>query len=316
MTVTKERKTQDWEREKRFKERTGKQEDCPIVNEGIKSIVADITPEKAEAWLKKIGRNRRLSEKQVDKLARAMKEGRWSLNGQTIKFNNHGELFDGQHRLHAVLRSGCTIQSVVLFGIHDPNAVETVDVDTRVRGVSQILETWYGVKNASHVGAIARRLLAWESTVYKHSFTLKNELFKYMPQKEIIDYAVENQREINPIFADVKHSLPLRRCKAASATTTALIICNRVDDVATMMFIEGLKTGANLPEKSSVMLLRDRMITPPERGGLGWEQELMALIIKAWNYHAANKTMTNLRWRQEGPSAEKFPVPGDGINGS
>lgn len=299
-----------WEIEKRILDkRQGDMVEVDVQNEGIKTVIVTVTPQKAAAWLQKGGKNRRVSQAQVGSLAREMQEGRWSLNGQTIKFLQSGELFDGQHRLHAVLQSGCTIQTLVVFGIHDPNAFQTVDTNQRARGAGQILDIM-GHSHTPELAAVARRLLHWENTANKSAFSFTNEAWRKISQDAVVRYADSKNDEIQEMFKEIQRCLPYRRCKAGSSLMAALIICNRVDEVTTLLFNEGIKTGANLPEKSSVTLLRDRLIAPPERAGLNWETELMALTIKSWNYFWANKPMLNLRWRREGPAAEKFPVPG------
>ncbi len=279
------------------------------MNQAAKAMITTITPDRAAAWLRKMDKNRALSMRQVNKLAADMKAGQWSLNGQTIKFNRDGKLFDGQHRLQAVMKSGCAIQSYVVFGIDDPNAFQTVDYNQKSRDASQILGIM-GLKNTTILAAIARRLLAWELTPEKHTFSLTSLLFKTLHQKDVVKYAETHAEEIGHMVGEVASSLPYRKCKAPSAFAASLILCNRLDDVATYLFVDDLKTGANLSKGSSIMLLRDRMIMPPERGGHGWETELMALVIKAWNYVYKGKPMRNLRWRQSGNSPERFPMPG------
>ena len=299
-----------WEIEKRILDkRQGDMVEVDVQNEGIKTVIVTVTPQKAAAWLQKGGKNRRVSQAQVGSLAREMQEGRWSLNGQTIKFLQSGELFDGQHRLHAVLQSGCTIQTLVVFGIHDPNAFQTVDTNQRARGAGQILDIM-GHSHTPELAAVARRLLHWENTANKSAFSFTNEAWRKISQDAVVRYADSKNDEIQEMFKEIQRCLPYRRCKAGSSLMAALIICNRVDEVTTLFFNEGIKTGANLPKKSSVTLLRDRLIAPPERAGMDWELELMALTIKSWNYFWANKPMTSLRWIQEGSTAEKFPVPG------
>ncbi len=52
----------------------------------------------------------------VAQLAHYMKEGHFQLTHQGIAFNEDGELFDGQHRLLAVMKSGVPVQMVVTRG--------------------------------------------------------------------------------------------------------------------------------------------------------------------------------------------------------
>jgi predicted nucleic acid-binding Zn ribbon protein len=67
-----------------------------------------VTPEMAERWLGHNKVNRNLRNRRVDQFARDMRSGRWQLTGEAIKFGKSGNLIDGQHRLWAVIESGCT----------------------------------------------------------------------------------------------------------------------------------------------------------------------------------------------------------------
>ena len=275
----------------------------------MKFQIVLIDPQKAETWLKQGGKNRKLSPRHVDRLAAEMAAGRWVLNGEAIIFSADGKLVDGQHRLHAVIKSRTSIMSVVIFGVEDERAFETIDHLIRVRGVDQILEM-DGMKNAALKAAVARRLIVWESYEDKRRFTLVGAIASRLPGHDIMEYARSHETEIEYMYGETRASLPYKRCGAPSAFITALLICNRTDEVATMLFTEAIKTGLNLTQTSPVHLLRERLIFPPERRrGEIWDTEVMALTIKSWNYFVLNKSMRTLRWRQEGDKPEGFPIP-------
>jgi hypothetical protein len=72
-----------------------------------------VTVEMAQRWLDTAAENtRKLDPVRVAKYANALKLGRWKVNGEVIKFKD-GRLFDGQHRLHAVVVSGCSFQTLI-----------------------------------------------------------------------------------------------------------------------------------------------------------------------------------------------------------
>ena len=74
----------------------------------------DITPDQATEWLDKAGRNRKLSNRVVNKYAAAMSRGDWLVTSQGICFDEFGKLIDGQHRLSAIAASGKTIRMLVI----------------------------------------------------------------------------------------------------------------------------------------------------------------------------------------------------------
>lgn len=75
--------------------------------------VMTVTPALAERWLTMNKNNRRLRPSHVTHLANQMKQGRWMLSPEPIVFSKRGRLLDGQHRLNAVIQSGCDIKASV-----------------------------------------------------------------------------------------------------------------------------------------------------------------------------------------------------------
>lgn len=72
-----------------------------------------ITPTTAAAYLERNTGNRTIKSKHVESLADSMTAGHWQCTHEGIAFDTVGSLIDGQHRLSAVVKSGCTITSLV-----------------------------------------------------------------------------------------------------------------------------------------------------------------------------------------------------------
>lgn len=69
----------------------------------MKIEIQEITPQKARTMLEMNTRNfRDVRPFRVDQYAKMMAEGRWELNGETIKIADN-YLIDGQHRLLAAI---------------------------------------------------------------------------------------------------------------------------------------------------------------------------------------------------------------------
>lgn len=105
----------------------------------MKVDVETITPKMAEEYLKHNKINRALKDKRVTSYANDMKDDAWQLNGEAIRFNNSGDLIDGQHRLNAIIRANKPIQMVVMRGINDTVSVYDRGVNRNVTD-SLILE--------------------------------------------------------------------------------------------------------------------------------------------------------------------------------
>ena len=77
-----------------------------------------VTPEVAKTMLAKNTNNyRKINSKVVDQYASDMKHGRWVDNGETIVFDEDGNLKNGQHRLTAIVRSGVSLMLTVVSGV-------------------------------------------------------------------------------------------------------------------------------------------------------------------------------------------------------
>lgn len=76
--------------------------------------IMDISPETAKKMLEKNDRNRSTKSLTVQKYARDMISGTWYDNGVPIVIDENGIIKDGQHRLHAIVKSGKTIRMLVL----------------------------------------------------------------------------------------------------------------------------------------------------------------------------------------------------------
>lgn len=113
----------------------------------------------AERWLSANMSNRSIRPQHVDVLARDMEAGHWQMTGEAIKLDTAGNLIDGQHRLSAVLASGCAIQMLVAFGLA-PESQQAMDAGAR-RSASDAL-SFAGMSNTASLAHAARCAIAWE----------------------------------------------------------------------------------------------------------------------------------------------------------
>lgn len=89
------------------------------------TIIETISPETAKQYLEHNKNNRPIKKAHVTALANEMLSGRFSTTHQGIAFDVSGNLVDGQHRLAAVVESGCTVKMLVTRGLEN---VEHVDI--------------------------------------------------------------------------------------------------------------------------------------------------------------------------------------------
>ena len=130
----------------------------------ITTRIEIVTPEKAQEYLKRNTMNfRTISLSVVDAYARDMMAGKWELNGEPIQFNEDGVLLNGQHRLKAIIRSGCSIPMMIVEGI--ANNVSMYDSGT-IRSAASYA-SFNGIKNAQVIMGVAAIMLKMYSNVGK-----------------------------------------------------------------------------------------------------------------------------------------------------
>lgn len=122
--------------------------------------LVSVDPTTAKRWLARNGANRRVRARQVAKFAADMTEGRWALTGAPVQFATDGRLLDGQHRLHAIVQSGATVDLFVVRGL-DPRAQAFMDVGAKRTLADQLLLG--GHRNHTILAAGARLAFAWLS---------------------------------------------------------------------------------------------------------------------------------------------------------
>jgi len=119
--------------------------------------VEAIDPSLAALLLTGNVRNRKISKGHVDALVRDMLTGGWRLTHQGIALDRVGRLLDGQHRLSAIVKSGCTIQMSVTYNA-DPEAFRAVDVGHRSRTVADVYGMANGARYATLITASLRTM--------------------------------------------------------------------------------------------------------------------------------------------------------------
>ncbi len=260
-----------------------------------------ITPDLAGDWLVRAGANRALTTRTVNLYAAAMAAGEWQVTGETIKFDTHGTLVDGQHRLAAIVQSDVTIQSLVAFDV-DVAAFDVMD-SGRQRSGADVLEI-HGYGNAKRMAAAVRLII-----VYQRSGSFNrgggDAKVRLLPSKpEVLRFVQDNPRiiEVARIAGYIRFG----------ATAPALLVAlyylfEQVDDQDCVVFFEKLSTGASLASTDPIFQLRKRLL---DNAGATSKMQLPmlgALCIKAWNAWRAGDSIKQLSYRPGGATAEPYP---------
>ncbi|MEO1036983.1 MAG: ParB N-terminal domain-containing protein [Pseudomonadota bacterium] len=115
--------------------------------------IIEITPKMAMRYLETNNHNRRLSEQSVRELTAAIKNDEWQLNGEAIKIDGEGNLLDGQHRLHAIAKSGRSVKTYVISNL-DSESFKTIDTGKRRNNADAL--SLLGYRDPTMLAAAAR----------------------------------------------------------------------------------------------------------------------------------------------------------------
>lgn len=164
----------------------------------MKTKWMDVTPEMAQIWLQNNVANRNVSQDVVNCYTREMRNGRWLPNHQGIAFDNRGVLNDGQHRLLAIVQSGCTVRLMVTFGL--PSRVEgelMVGMDTidrgKTRSVADQLKIQHQLKGGSVLAMICNRLAGMCSPERTRRLSVGEVLDIHETFRPEVDWLVKNR---------------------------------------------------------------------------------------------------------------------------
>lgn len=264
------------------------------MNSAISSQIMTITPVLAKEWLSNNPNNRKLSKQVVSDYAHAIRSGDWSLNGESIKISVGGQLLDGQHRLSAVVRSGESIQSVVISGLPD-EVISTVDVGKK-RTTADILS----MGDVRYAPQVSGTITILHNIHNKFSF-----------QSRVSTVDAKRYLELNPTVEDSvaftmvnKGSLKWRPQFAASHFLFA-----QKNKEAADRFFTRLCTGIGLSENEGVYRLREKLILEDHAKKKTTRADIMAWFIKSWNAERAGLPLTKLHGVIKGvQGSEAMPV--------
>lgn len=263
----------------------------------IEPQIEKITPAKAAQMLAMNVRNRNVRKVVVARYAQDMANDRWHFNGAPILIGKDGTLYDGQHRLLAIVESGRPQQMVVMYGVEE-RAKYTIDSGT-ARKPGDIL-AFAGHSNPNETAAIARLVMAVEDG---------RAFAGYRPSNVRIREWVEDNPEIE--HAAGIYRLAYRQVPCApSVVSAAFMLCYRIDpDDAREFFVTKLINTEGLTADDPVKALRYLLGNLKGRDSSGIRYDQLRYILVAWNHFREGRRVTRIQAPRGGWSRENFPTP-------
>lgn len=248
------------------------------------------------------GTNRPLRKRIVEKYAQDMLAGKWETTNQGIGLIGEEPdemLIDGQHRLHAIILASQVNPQIRIFmavtkGLA-ASARSAIDTALRRSG-SDVLAMERGVKNPNVIAAALR--LAWlydEVPWALHTWT------SFQPtHAQLLEMA-----DKYPGMAVANQTITTTgRLIPSGPLTTATFLAQRErPDINIDLFLHGLRTGADLGERSPILALRNYGLNAIKNGVRREPPAMLALTIRALNAWIIDDRRTNMRFE----AAQPFP---------
>ena len=250
-------------------------------SETMRTEIINVTPELATEWLQFNIGNRDPKPRKIAQYARDMAAGRWAMTGEAIKFAASGRLIDGQNRCYAIIKSGATIPTLVVFGLADDAQIV---MDSGVSRGSGDALTFRRAKNANQLAAVAKLAVHWERGEIARSSCVTPPL-----SNAEIDAAVQMDPTLGDAVA-AGDKFRYRKTKGAGirATPTAIgfswwLIAGAADRDAASNFMEDLAQmrtdGAGDPRLAALQRLNSARENNEKMSSVTQS----FVLITAWN---------------------------------
>lgn len=251
---------------------------------GIQTEMHRLTPALAEHLLDETNAgNRNLRAGSIAAYAKDIAAGRWRTNGEAIKVSREGRLNDGQHRCHAVMEAGQSIEVLWVFGLARESR-ETLDQGS-VRTAGDYLKM-AGQPYATNASTVARLVLEIKSGGAA-GLTRQHRPTK----RQIVEYVTAH-----PGIIESCSLIPMRQAKAIgghSALATAHYLISEVGELETVDgFFHRLLTGEELQARDPILICRNRlieMVANRER-----PNKRLECIIRGWNNHRSERRVRSI----------------------
>ncbi|MFZ2620349.1 MAG: hypothetical protein WAX89_05690 [Alphaproteobacteria bacterium] len=251
--------------------------------------LTQLTPELAAEWLQKYCLPDALhpvAPRNIRELARAMSEGRWLVNGDTIDFNPQGKIVGGKQRIKAVIQSGVTIPVILRRNVDDDAYADTDD--TFNRNAAHILAA-EGVKNSAQVAATIRALINYRS----HVATGQNDLATV---DRVRNFWQETPAIVEHVGACVSFYRKAELFFPGSGLAALYHWAKENGHAAAAIdyFFDKLCHGDELPKRNPIYQVREHAAMVKARGRSPSTLLRMVWLVRAFNAHAEDRPLRNI----------------------
>lgn len=258
-----------------------------------------ITVSKAQSFLLANKSNRPINKHNLDALVMQMRKGLFHATGESIKIDENGQLVDGQHRLHAIVKTGKELYLPVVRGL-SPDAFKYIDTGKK-RTAADVLGI-DGIQNPTRVAGVVSFIMNFSSNKYSDATHTKRNAF--ITNATVLEFVQKNKDSVLESIAAgfVKENTLFPATLLAGLHYEFKKLDREAADDFMWKVATGDKVGVNTP----VWLLRRIFMNDARSVKKIPRLVKTALICKTWNIVRQGKTVTILKWDWK---KEGFPKP-------
>jgi hypothetical protein len=244
-----------------------------------------ITPDMARVMLGSNKNNRKLRKHRVRQYAEEMLRGQWQVTGEAIKFAKDGSLLDGQHRLHAIVESGVTVEMLVV-GDLDLSTFKVLDSGMTRRPVDVLRAL--GVTNGTQKAAAVRAYIAADAGI---DVTNTHHLASLVTRTDVANFVIDNDELVNDAMRAATAAYNTCRGSRPSWGALYMLISKKHGQAEAEMFFRSIVDGSGLSDGDPRLTLRNWSV----RHGSRTKSEHLASYVRAWNAYKDGEKMHILR---------------------
>jgi hypothetical protein len=251
-------------------------------------------------------RNRNVNQRTVARYAAQMSKGLWMVNGESIKVDYNGKLFDGQHRLWACIEAGKPFKTAFHTGL-PPEAATTVDTGP-VRKPKDILY----MHGCSYCTALAASLSLYR--LYEDGALYSGTARDPLLNQEVIPY-YEKHKALSESIKKMER-WKVKDILTLSVGSTLHYIFSQGEPDFSDLFFEALGSPAGHEIGSPVLALREKLISikmNKSRDARVPREFLIVITVKSWNGFMSGSQIKNLYWGQKESVPKIKGIKGGGV---
>lgn len=255
-----------------------------------------VTPELAREWLSKNKNNRPISPTHVNSYTNEMLNGKWvEETGEAIKITKSGHVADGQHRLHAIVKSGLSLWFSV-FTEMEESVIAVLDSGKRRNG-GDVLHI-HGVKNASRTSSIILSAEVLKRGLYGATNGGMSVGSRLTNKDVLIQYNEDPDYWENIVNSASRWYAGFSKILTTSTIGGLYVVLGAIDQEKAIQFFDQLCYGVPV-YSGTINALRNKLIQDMTSIKKMNSFYRINIIIKAWNCFRTGKELKVLAYNPE-----------------